>query len=132
MTKEGSFYAFTNLLFPLSHVASLLPGVPSPPEQGSPSLKIICKYYFSSTISFTLSGGRPISFLFPKCYTALGASQAALVAKNLPASEGDMRDAGSIPGLGKSPRGGHGNPVQYACLENPMDRGACVHRIYGP
>ena len=36
----------------------------------------------------------------------------------------DARDADSIPGLGRSPGGGHGNPFQYSCLENPMDRGA--------
>ena len=48
----------------------------------------------------------------------------ALVAKNLPASAGDMRDACSIPRLGRSPGGGHGNPVQYCCLENPVDGGA--------
>ena len=44
--------------------------------------------------------------------------------KNPPASAGDIRDAGSIPGSGSSPRGGHGNPLQYSCLENPMDSGA--------
>ena len=43
--------------------------------------------------------------------------------KNLPANAGDIRDVGSIPGLGRSPGGGHGNPLQYSCLENPMDRG---------
>ena len=48
----------------------------------------------------------------------------ALVVKNLPANAGDVRDAGSIPGLGRSPGGGHGNPLQYSCLENPMDKGA--------
>ena len=48
----------------------------------------------------------------------------ALVVKNLPANAGDIRDAGLIPGLGRSPGGGHGNPPQYSCLENPMDRGA--------
>ena len=37
---------------------------------------------------------------------------------------GGLRDAGSIPGWGRSPGGGHGNPLQYSCLENPMDRGA--------
>ena len=47
-----------------------------------------------------------------------------LVVKNLPASAGDIRDAGSIPGLRRSLGGGHGNPLQYSCLENPMDRGA--------
>ena len=47
-----------------------------------------------------------------------------LVVKNLFANAGDVRDMGSTPGLGISPRGGHGNPLQYSCLENSMDRGA--------
>ena len=52
--------------------------------------------------------------------------------KNLPANAGDTRDSGSIPRLGKSPGGRHGNPLQYSCLENLMDRGAgwaIVHRV---
>ena len=53
----------------------------------------------------------------------------ALVVKNLPANAGDIRDAGLIPGLGKSPGEGHGNPLQYSCLENHTDRGAIVHRV---
>ena len=55
-----------------------------------------------------------------------------LVVKNLPANAGDKRDAGLIPGLGRSPGRGHGNPLQYSCLEHPMDRGtwqAMVHRV---
>ena len=44
--------------------------------------------------------------------------------KNPPANAGDVRDAGLIPGSGRSPGGGHGNPLQYSCLENLMDRGA--------
>ena len=44
--------------------------------------------------------------------------------KNPPASAGDVRDVGLIPGLGRSPGGGYGNLLQYSCLENPMDRGA--------
>ena len=52
------------------------------------------------------------------------AYQVVLVVKNLSADAGDVRDMGSIPGLGRSPGGGHGNPFQYSCLENPMDRGA--------
>ena len=62
----------------------------------------------------------------------MGASQIALMVKNLPANVGDVRGAGSIPGLRRSPGGGHGNPLQYSCLENPMDRGAwqaTVHRV---
>ena len=60
------------------------------------------------------------------------ASQVVLVVKNPPARAGDVRDMGSIPGSGRSPEGGYGNPLRYFCLENPMDRGAlwaAVHRI---
>ena len=55
-----------------------------------------------------------------------------LVVKNLPAIAGDVRDVGSIPGSGRSPGGGHGNPRQYSCLENLMDRAvwqATVHSV---
>ena len=48
----------------------------------------------------------------------------ALVVRNLPATEGDVRDVGSIPGSERSPREGNGNPLQYSHLGNPMDRGA--------
>ena len=65
---------------------------------------------------------------FPTCSTILSmltrASQVALVVKNLPASAGDVRPTGSVPGLGRSPGRGHGNPLQYSCLKNPMVRGA--------
>ena len=60
------------------------------------------------------------------------ASQVALVVKNLPANVGDISDTDSIPGWGRSPGGGNGNPLQYSCLENPTDRGAwqaTVHRV---
>ena len=56
----------------------------------------------------------------------------ALRIKNLPVNAGEVRDLSSIPGLGRSPGGGHGNPFQYSCLENSMDRGAwgdAVHRV---
>ena len=53
------------------------------------------------------------------------ASQVALVVKNLPANAGDTRDVGFIPGSARSPGRGNGNPLQYSCLENPMDRGDC-------
>ena len=55
-----------------------------------------------------------------------------LVVKNLPANGGATRDVGLIPGLGRSPGGGYGNPLQYSGLENPMDRGAwqaMVHSV---
>ena len=50
--------------------------------------------------------------------------------KNPPANAGNIRDVGFIPGLGRSPGGGHGNPLQYSCLENPMDRGAWQATVY--
>ena len=52
--------------------------------------------------------------------------------KNPPTNAGDIRDAGSTPGSGRSLGGGHGNPLQYSCLDNPLDRGAwwaIVHRV---
>ena len=61
-----------------------------------------------------------------------GGFQMELVVKNPPANAGELRDASSISGSGRSPGGGNGNPLQYSCLENPMDRGAwwaTVHRV---
>ena len=55
----------------------------------------------------------------------------ALGVKNLPANSGDIRDVGSIPGSGRSPGGGHGNPLQYSCLGNLMDRGAWKATVHG-
>ena len=60
------------------------------------------------------------------------ASQVVLVVTNLPDNAGDIRDSGLIPGLVRCPGGGHGNPIQYSCLENPMDRRVCqatVNRV---
>ena len=55
-----------------------------------------------------------------------------LMVKNLSANAGDVRDTGSIPGLGRAPGGGRSNPLQCSCLENSLDRGArwaTVHRV---
>ena len=65
-----------------------------------------------------------ISILFP-------ASQVVLVVKNLPANAEDIRDLGSIPGSRRSPGEGNGNPLQYSCLENPMDRGDWWDTVHG-
>ena len=56
-------------------------------------------------------------------YYKYGASQVALVVKNPTANARNVRDPGSMPGLGRSPEGRHGNPLQYSCLENPIHRG---------
>ena len=61
-----------------------------------------------------------------------GSSQVVLVVKNPPDNAGDIRDVGLIPGLGRSLGAGHDNPLQYSCLENPMDRGSwwsTVHEV---
>ena len=65
-----------------------------------------------------------------RCIRLKRASQVALVVRNLPANVGDLRDAGLIPGLGRCPGGMHGKPLQYSCLENPMDRGAWWASVY--
>ena len=65
--------------------------------------------YLSNTLAYGMTRNR--------------ASQVARVVKNLPANAGDIRHAGLIPGLGRSPGEGNSNPLQYSCLENPMDRG---------
>ena len=65
-------------------------------------------------------------------FLAINTSQVVLVIKNPRDNAGDKRDAGSIPGSGRAPGEGNGNPLQYSCLENPMDRGAwraTVHRV---
>jgi len=53
------------------------------------------------------------------------------VVKNSPANAGDARDVSLIPGLGRSTRGGNGNPLQYSCLGNPVDRGAWRATVHG-
>ena len=65
------------------------------------------------------------------CPERVGASQLALVVKNPPANVGDARDSDSIPGSGQSPGVGSGKPLQYYCLENPMDRGAWQATVHG-
>ena len=63
---------------------------------------------------------------------SLVSAQVVLVVQKQPGNAGDIREASSVPGLGRSPGGGQGNPLQYACLENPMDRRtwrAAVHSV---
>ena len=55
----------------------------------------------------------------------------AIVVRNPPANAGYVRDAGSIPGSGRSPEVGNGNPLQYPCLDNPMDRGSWWATVHG-
>ena len=109
--------------------------------QGSPSWKTCssestCGLIFSSMKPYprrvqvlllqVLVPGSVFSLFRDLCLTV------ALVVKNPPANAEDVRDTGSTPSLGRSPGRGHGNPLQYSCLENSMDRGAWwakVHRV---
>ena len=68
---------------------------------------------------------------FEKSEKALPGGNVALVVKNPPADAGDVRDTGSIPGLGRSPGEGNGNPLQYSCLGNPVDKGAWQTTVHG-
>ena len=67
----------------------------------------------------------------PRVSSLEQAAQVVLVVKYPPTNAGDPRDVGSIPGLARSPGEGHGTPLQYSCLENPMDRGAWWATVHG-
>ena len=82
-------------------------------ETASADIKAAGSYPENSTKVINIGG-----------YSNNRASQVVLMVKNPPANTGDARDAVSTPGLGRSPREGNGNPLQYSCLENPIDRGA--------
>ena len=83
---------------------------------------------YGSDFSGVLCFFSPLFFPFGLCCLA---SQVALVVKSPPACAGHIRDVGLIPGSGRSPGGGHGNPLQYSCLENPMDRRAWWATVQG-
>ena len=69
--------------------------------------------------------------IFQSCLRGFRASQVVLVVKNPPANAGDTRDMGSIPEQGRCPGVGNGNPFQYSCMENSMDRGAWWATVHG-
>ena len=79
--------------------------------------------YLTTGLSWLLVGGCPQFLARGAFFTRANAwgktSQVVLVIKNLPANTGDIRDMDTIPGSGRSPGAGHGNPLQYSCLENP-------------
>ena len=98
--------------------------------------KIYSYYLFSEYLShtytntFTFKAG----YGYKHMYICLGIYMGfpvALVVKKLPVNAGDVRDVGSISKLGRSLGGGHWKPLQYSCLENPMDRGAWWAKVHG-
>ena len=98
-----------------------------PPGQGNPGSWVSRAYSrregMSSGWPYPLNLWSP--YLFLRSKGNIGLFQVVLVVKNPPANGGDIRDVGLIPGLGRCPGGGHGNLLQYSCLENSMDRGDC-------
>ena len=96
-----------------------------------PGIKLVSPALVSRFFTTEKPGETPVSLTFILGLAYCWTSQVALVVNNLPVNAGDKRDSGSIPGLGRSPGGGHGNPLQYSCLENPMDRGAWWATVHG-
>ena len=68
--------------------------------------------------------------MFDYLQTSDRTSQVALMVKNLPANAGNLREMGLIPGSGRSPGGGHGNPPQYSCLENPVISSKSLNSVH--
>ena len=73
----------------------------------------------------------PSPYTYIHTHKYIRISQVVLVVKNPPTDAGDIRDVGLIPGSGRSSGGGHGSPLQYSCLENPMDREAQGSTVHG-
>ena len=97
------------------------------------SVKQFLFTFFSVYVkALTLKPGKALSYQIKNEFCeGARVSQVALVVKNSPANEGDMRDSGLTTELRRFPRGGHSNPLQYSCLENPMDRRSCRATVHG-
>ena len=95
--------------------------------------KILIIIFLSNVfwIFFSKPPHLPSLLIYSGTPVSCGASQVALVVKNLPANSGYIRDAGLTRGSGRFPGRGHANPLQDSCLENPMDRGAWRARPQG-
>ena len=102
-----------------------------PLEKGKATHSSILAWRMAFIVHGVSKSGTEVSnFHFHFTFTSLSL-QVALVVKNLPANAGDGRDPGSISGPGRSPGAGHGNPLQYSCLEIPKDRGARWSTVHG-
>ena len=120
--------------FPLSAVFSRLEyqsrlPFPSSGDLPDPGIEPTSPALQADALTFEPPGKPFLGHSKPKSQIcSIWVSQVALEVKNPPASEGD---ADSIPRSGRSPEGGHGNPLQYSCLENPMDSGAWQATVHG-
>ena len=89
------------------------------------------KYTYTLYITYLILRCITYTHIFAYISHRIGASQVALVVKNPPVNARDVRDMGSNPRLGRSPGGGHGNPLQYSCMENPMDKRDWQAKVHG-
>ena len=100
--------------------------------QGKKLMYMELKYFFKGQyMPGSWLGPKPPASESTHSATLCIASKVTLVVNNLLGTAGDISDVGSIPGLGRSPGGGHGNRLQYSCLENSMDRGAWWAIVHG-
>ena len=113
-------------------------GLPCPPPEELPDPGIKATTLMSPTLAggfFTTSATWEAQLYNGKddlhSVIPIRAFRLALVLKNPPDNARDLRDKGLIPGLGRVPGGEHGNPFQYSCVENPMDRGAWWAAVHG-
>ena len=90
-----------------------------------------CLKLHKKTVSSIPILNKVFKLCFVNSQTTLGFCGTSQVVKNPPANAGDTGDAGSIPGSGRSPEGGDGNPFQYSCLKNTMGRGAWWALVHG-
>ena len=115
---------------------TLLQGI-FPTQELNPDLQHCRQILYHLSYLGILTSPKSLAFLFNFKFLNLGpvrslSLQVSLAVKSPPASAGGARDQGSIPGSGRPHGGGHGSPLQYSCLENPVDRGAwraLVHRV---
>ena len=98
---------------------------------GFPSIPAVCPQKAEQAESQAGPEKQLLASLIRASYEKHGASQMVLLVKNPPANAREVRDACRSPGLGRSPGDEHGNPLQYSCLENPMDRGAWWATVHG-
>ena len=127
--SNPSLSQFRWILYHLSHHGSprILEWVAYPFSRGTPWPRNQIRVFSIAGRFFTCWATRE-AYSFIYIHTHPGVS----VVKNPHANAGNRRDVGSVPGLGRAPGGGHGNPLQYSCLENPMGKGALwaiVHRV---
>ena len=91
----------------------------------------VCIYIHTCVYIYIHTHTHVYIYTYTHVYSIQQASQVTQMVKNLSANAGDTRDASSIPGLGRSPGVGNGNPLQYSCLQNSMDREAWWATVHG-